>query len=735
MLNCEEQIASLVSLTKKLAYLKANIAWIKCVDKNASSPSYKQAKSHILITENAINKDKKSLKNILNKAILERLEFNLKQVFLMELNKCESEIELRQRPPHVVFDKTAVYNHTGSNIPEDVLMTVSWGRKFIFPYDPSNQNLHYYLAELECTLDNAIPIATKDFVARELSKEIEKIAQFQHDPKIQWLNFLKYRTQAYLDQNKHLKIIDSDKGACTMVIDMSDYDTKVSQFINSTPHIILLEENPMKTSITIETQFINILKANPTTKHLVQKYEPNTLNIAKFYGTMKHHKLNCPLRPIIATIGSPGYTLGKAFNTILTEIFPLSLRHINCINKFKKEIDTLEIGANDRLVSFDVISMYTNIPPDVVIQIISRKIKTFKTNYDLNAGLVLRILAFLLKEINFFETKDGKIYKMESGLPMGGPVSAIASRLIIDDIFNSTFDLIGEPIYHRVYVDDSIFIINKDRIDAMLLTLNQHTKSMQFTIENESNNQLNFLNMTLIRDTNKVITNRFKKPFSSNRTLNFYSAHKRSTIVNTAAQHIKTIIELSDGRFFHQNKQKVIDTLRNNNFPETLIICLMNQYYTLMRPLHNQKQATNHTYISYPHTINNAKLKTIIREFAHPGIILSESVKNTKFNFTKKLKKPTQYEERGNVIVAATCNCREKIKITHTKFNENGQMLIDRVKTPFSQCNVTHAFSNTKLHRGMHYRGQSEHLTRQLRWRHRGKLIEATDFPNKHFRH
>lgn len=731
----EEEISQTINHTKELAHLEAKLNWIKCVDKNLNSNSYKQINRMISTRVNAINKLKTTLQHFLSEDTFTKLEVNLERIFDRTLNQHEVEIELQHRPPHVLFDQTAVFNHTNISVPQDILMAISWGKKFIFPYDPSSKNIHYFLAELEYTLDNAIPIAAKNFVARELKQEIQKMMAYQHDPKIQWLNFLKYRVLKFLDKNQNTKIIDSDKGACTMIIDIDDYNFKVTQFIKNTESIIPLEHNPTQKAIATEQHYINILRNNAKTAHLIHTYEPNTITTAKFYGTLKHHKENCPLRPIIATIGAPGYTLGKAFNAILTCIFPPTPRHIQCINTFKKDVDTVIVGPNDRLISFDAIAMYTNISPETVIQIVHSKIYKFKEIFDLNSALVLKILAFLLKEVNFFETKEGDLYFMESGLPMGGVISALASRLVIDDILDHTFQITGTPLYHKVYVDDSIFVIHKDNIENTLNTMNKHTKTMKFTIEYEQENSINFLNMTLTRQNEKIVTNWYKKPYASNRITNFYSAHKRSTILNTAIQHITTIIELSDGQFFHENKEKAINTLRNNNFPETLIISLINQHYTLMRPLHKyiDNKQTN-TYISYPHTTNNTKLKRIIREFAHPNTTLAESIKNTKTTFTKRLKKPIQYEERGNVIATSSCTCEQKTKILTTKHNENGHMLKNRLITNNTTCNHTHAFNKVKLQKGMCYRGQSTHLARQLNWKHRNNLIDMVDFPNKHFR-
>lgn len=74
-------------------------------------------------------------------------------------------------------------------------------------------------------------------------------------------------------------------------------------------------------------------------------------------------------------------------------------------------------------------------------------------------------------------------------------------------------------------------------------------------------------------------TNWYRKPIASGRLLNYYSSHKRTTIIKTAVGFIKTVLKISNPKYFGVNKPKVIDTLRVNSFPETTIVALMNALY------------------------------------------------------------------------------------------------------------------------------------------------------------
>lgn len=207
-----------------------------------------------------------------------------------------------------------------------------------------------------------------------------------------------------------------------------------------------------------------------------------------------------------------------------------------------------------------------------------------------------------------------------------------------------------------------------------------------FTKENETDCKINFLNLTLIREGNTVITRWFKKSFASGRLLNYMSSHKRTTILGTAIHFIKTVLILSDGRFYNENRGLVVETLRENNFPETLIMKLIQEYYTYMRPIYKGEEETfyfyenfelkyenrlleamhkkgmketvkkmetvdkvrkdEQKYIIFPHSIcRGRKIKHIIHNSMRPGVILADSVRNTKINSVKCKKTENKEKE------------------------------------------------------------------------------------------
>ena len=114
------------------------------------------------------------------------------------------------------------------------------------------------------------------------------------------------------------------------------------------------------------------------------KVYPTGSNAGKLYGTVKIHKLpesgkvdQLPLCPIISNIGTASYYLAKLLAKMLA---PLSKSEYTVQNTkdFVNFIKPQKIPFNYQLISFDVVSLFTNIPIDATIDIIIRRIYEFK---------------------------------------------------------------------------------------------------------------------------------------------------------------------------------------------------------------------------------------------------------------------------------------------------------------------------------------------------------------------
>lgn len=592
-----EPMAELISLYKFLGYQRAELNWQLCADPNKqlreTIKSYKAVHKY----ERRISILSERLRIILTEEELIELLIECDSQEILCRNSREIEIETQHRPTNVIFNKKALFNMTNVTIPEDIQIGLSFGHKFLFPFACTDKNMCEILAQLDLTIEQAIPDLKQLGATSEICRILRKQSRIQHDNNKIWLSFIHLRTREFFFQNKNLFATRSDKGGHTIVLSLEQYNSRLTTMLNDDCYQ-RISYDPLGGLVEKESHFIKRLQKDPSLKLLfkgVPLFEPETLLLSKFYGLIKKHKDDFPLRPITAMVGGVGYLLGKIFNKMLNRIFPVTKIHIKDSYEFAKFINEVKINTNDRLVSFDVVSMFTSIPTELVKSIVLNNSNKFFDEFSLNRADLNAILDFLLTECTFFTAQDN-IFKQVKGLPMGNCISPTLARIVMDEIVKKLLSTIPQISFIRVFVDDTIAAIDFKLIDKALEVLNGFMPGqIKFTKEIENDmGSINFLNLTLIRKTitltrfekeNIIIAKWYRKHFASGRLLNYFSSHKRTTILGTAIHFIKTVLTLSDPSFYSANRDIVIETLRDNSFPEDLIELLMLSHYTYMKPL------------------------------------------------------------------------------------------------------------------------------------------------------
>jgi len=160
---------------------------------------------------------------------------------------------------------------------------------------------------------------------------------------------------------------------------------------------------------------------------------------------------------------------------------------------------------------------------------------------------------------------------------MGSPLSPIIADLVLRDLEIKAIDKLPFefPLY-RGYVDDILLAAHFDQLGTILDTFNSFHDRLQFTLEISINNRINFLDVTIILDDQKIVFDRYEKPTNTGRYINYHSQHpvsqKRSIIYGLVD---KTIL-LSHPRFQEKNLKGIINILLENCFPLPFIFATIN---------------------------------------------------------------------------------------------------------------------------------------------------------------
>jgi hypothetical protein len=155
---------------------------------------------------------------------------------------------------------------------------------------------------------------------------------------------------------------------------------------------------------------------------------------------------------------------------------------------------------------------------------------------------------------------------------MGAPTSAILAEIFIQNLEHTKIINILKKyiIDYCRYVDDILIVHNKDitNIENTLIYFNSIHPNIQFTIENETQNYLNYLDLTITNEHNKLTFSIFWKPTYTNLITHNDSCHPQEhkyAAINYLTNRMKTYPITESSKNHEQQQIKTI--LHNNNYP------------------------------------------------------------------------------------------------------------------------------------------------------------------------
>ena len=131
------------------------------------------------------------------------------------------------------------------------------------------------------------------------------------------------------------------------------------------------------------------------------------------------------MRPILSATQTYNYALAKWLDTNLKPLTFLNLH----------EIRSLEIANGDILVSYDVSSLFTNVPLDETIQLLANR--AFTNNYWFNTTYDLNLTKTDLVDLLSVATK-GQLFQFNGeqtdGVAMGSPLVPLLADVFMSHI-------------------------------------------------------------------------------------------------------------------------------------------------------------------------------------------------------------------------------------------------------------------------------------------------------------
>ena len=464
------------------------------------------------------------------------------------------------------------------------------------------------------------------------------------------------KTKSFIKQNSNLKILIPDKSNKTVVMYNKDYDKKMNDLLQDQNTYKEINSDPtnihQKNNNALINRWENLMYISPNTakKLKIQNAQP-----PRIYGMPKLHKKNIPLRPIVSCIQSPYEKLSKFLKNILQNIINKNNHYIKDSVDFKEKIKNICLPKDYLLISLDVVSLYTNIPLTLAKEVIRKKWDEIKKFTDIPLLEFLAAIDMTLNSTYFLYNE--KYYKQIEGCAMGASISSVIAQLVLEDLEENILNNLGFhiPFFYR-YVDDCITAVPNNKTADILNSFNSYHNKLQFTIEIENLNKINFLDTTLHHLDNTIKTEWYTKETWSSRYINYLSQHplsqKKSVIIGLADRAIK----LSSPEYREKSLKKAKEALRLNDYPENLINSIFKKRIHIFynQGQKNKKDRKQNNYISLPYIPNlSEKLNHTLKE--HNIIVAHKSHNLLNSNFSS-LKAKIAKQKKSNIVYQIPCN-------------------------------------------------------------------------------
>ncbi|XP_069984653.1 uncharacterized protein [Penaeus vannamei] len=188
-------------------------------------------------------------------------------------------------------------------------------------------------------------------------------------------------TEQYANVLQNLKDDDSivitrpDKGKGIVILNKTDYCNKISNILADSSKFKLLNVDLSSHLLKLEDKLNRLLRP---IKETIDEATYNSILASGsrpgcLYGLPEVHKTGTPLRPIVSSVNTFDYNLAKFLvkiieplntNVLLTYTTASTLEFVNEIKQLNNDDSTI-------MASFDVESLFTNVPLSETTQIIT----------------------------------------------------------------------------------------------------------------------------------------------------------------------------------------------------------------------------------------------------------------------------------------------------------------------------------------------------------------------------
>jgi len=323
-------------------------------------------------------------------------------------------------------------NISNAFIPDNVIGLLQLGEGFALPPTDSKKLITEYIKHIE---NNLSKLQYHKFTSRFRSQMCSFVTQMN--------NIQKHRTdidkiileslsvtRTFLKNNPNVIFTRADKGNTVVALDRDVYKNKMELLLSDTNTYSILKRNPvnglLKDLKELLKRWLNLKYISSSIHCLLNS---SNAFLPRAYGLPKIHKPGFPLRIIISSTDSPLHNLAEYLQNILSNSLPIPPSHIQNSIDLAQKLVGFRFPEESSLVSLDVISLFTNVPIDMVLDILDENWIHIQSHTSIPKSEFILAAKFVLNS-TFFQFNQ-LYYKQTFGAPMGSPLSPVVADLVM----------------------------------------------------------------------------------------------------------------------------------------------------------------------------------------------------------------------------------------------------------------------------------------------------------------
>ena len=387
-----------------------------------------------------------------------------------------------------------------------------------------------------------------------------------------------HRALKQLATDKSISVTKFDKGNGICILNTDDYLSKLDQIVGDTTKFKVVVNNRKNARHPIYRRMEKVRDdvqehlGKLLTKEEVKYLSPSGCGTGRLYGTTKVHKADKPVRPIVSMVNTPEYRLAKYLDKTIKPFIP-SKYSIASNAEFMQKLKDLELHEGDYCMSFDIVSLFTNVPLEETISIVANSMEEQQSAEKSlsKAG----IIALLKRATGGIFTHRNQLYQQEDGVAMSNPLAPTLANFFLGHLENSLFqenaDTSDQPVFYTRYVDDIFCVFRKDcdyrRFHSKLNALHNN---LEFTYE-MGGTSMPFLDTSITLKQDGIRSTVYRKPTNTNVLLNNTAVAPSSwkTGLLKCLLHRAEVV-CSDDQARNEEHDKLKSIFHMNGYPDKL---------------------------------------------------------------------------------------------------------------------------------------------------------------------